>query len=61
MATHSSILAWEISWGEETDGATIHDIAEEPDRIGDQTTTKERSRQRWKKGKGMTGALSAFV
>ena len=27
MATHSSILAWEIPWMEDPDGATIHGIA----------------------------------
>jgi len=27
MATHSSILAWEIPWTEEPGGATVHGIA----------------------------------
>ena len=27
MATHSSILAWEIPWTEEPDGATVHGVA----------------------------------
>ena len=35
MATHFSILAWEISWTEETDGATIQGVAEESDQISD--------------------------
>jgi len=26
MATHSSILAWEISWTEEPGGATVHGV-----------------------------------
>ena len=28
MATHSSILAWEIPWTEEPGRATVHGIAE---------------------------------
>ena len=27
MATHSSILAWEIPWIEEPGGATVHGVA----------------------------------
>ena len=27
MATHSSILAWEITWTEESVGATVHGVA----------------------------------
>ena len=27
MASHSSILVWEISWTEELDGATLHGVA----------------------------------
>ena len=27
MATHSSILAWEIPWTEETSGAAVYGIA----------------------------------
>ena len=27
MATHSSILAWNIPWTEEPDGATVHVVA----------------------------------
>ena len=27
MATHSSILAWRISWTEEPGGATVHGVA----------------------------------
>ena len=27
MATHSSILAWEISWTEEAGKATVHGVA----------------------------------
>ena len=29
MATHSSILAWEIPWTEEPDELTVHGIAKE--------------------------------
>ena len=28
MATHSSILAWEIPWTEEPGGRTVHGVAE---------------------------------
>ena len=31
MATHSSILAWEIPWTEEPGSATVHGVAEELD------------------------------
>ena len=31
MATHSSILAWEIPWTEEPGGVTIHGVAKESD------------------------------
>ena len=31
MATHSSILAWEISWTEEPGGPIIHGVAKELD------------------------------
>ena len=31
MATHSSILVWEIPWTEEPGGATIHGVARELD------------------------------
>ena len=31
MATHYSILAWEISWTEEPGGATVHGVAKELD------------------------------
>ena len=27
VATHSSILAWEIPWSEEPGGATVHGVA----------------------------------
>ena len=27
LATHSSILAWEIPWREEPGGATVHGVA----------------------------------
>ena len=33
MATHCSILAWEISWTEEAQWATVHGVAEESDMI----------------------------
>ena len=29
MATHSSILAWEILWTEEPDGARVHGVTKE--------------------------------
>ena len=28
MATHSSIIAWEIPWTEESGGATVHRVAQ---------------------------------
>ena len=31
MATHSSILAWEISWTEEPGGPIIHGVTKESD------------------------------
>ena len=31
MATHSSILAWEIPWTEEPGGLNIHGVAKESD------------------------------
>ena len=31
MATHSDILAWEISWTEEPGGATVHEVTQELD------------------------------
>ena len=31
MATHSSILAWEIPWTEEPGGLTVQGVAEESD------------------------------
>ena len=31
MATHPSILAWEIPWTEEPGGATVHGVAKELD------------------------------
>ena len=31
MATHSSILAWEISWTEEPGLATVHEVTKESD------------------------------
>ena len=31
MATHSSILAWEIPWTEEPAGLTVHGVAKESD------------------------------
>ena len=31
MATHSSILAWEIPWTEEPEGATVHGVAKQLD------------------------------
>ena len=32
MATHFSILAWEIPWIEEPDGLQVHGVAKELDR-----------------------------
>ena len=31
VATHPSILAWEIPWTEEPGGATVHRVAKESD------------------------------
>ena len=31
MATHSSILAWEIPWTEEPGGSTVHGVAKDLD------------------------------
>ena len=31
MATHSSILAWEISWTEDPGRLTVHGVAKESD------------------------------
>ena len=31
IATHSSILAWEIPWTEEAGRATVHGVAKESD------------------------------
>ena len=31
MATHSSILAWEIPWTEEPGGLQVHEVAKESD------------------------------
>ena len=36
MATHSSILAWEIPWTEVPGGATVHGVTK-----GSDTTTKQ--------------------
>ena len=35
MATHSSILAWEIPWKEEPGGATVHRVANSQTRLSD--------------------------
>ena len=35
MATHSSILAWEIPWTEEPGGATVHGVAKSRTRLSD--------------------------
>ena len=35
MATHSSILAWEIPWTEEPDGLTVHGVAKSQTRLSD--------------------------
>ena len=31
MATHASILAWEMPWTEEPGGATVHGVTKEAD------------------------------
>ena len=31
MATHSSILGWEIPWSEKPGGAAVHEVAKESD------------------------------
>ena len=33
MTTHSSILAWGISWTEEPGGATVHEVAKSQTRL----------------------------
>ena len=33
MATHSSILAWEIPWTEKSRWATVHEVAESQTRL----------------------------
>ena len=33
MATHSSILGWEIPWSEKPGGAAVHEVAKELDTI----------------------------
>ena len=35
MATHSDILAWEISWTEEPGGATVFGVAKSWTRLSD--------------------------
>ena len=37
MATHSSILAWEIPWTEEPGGARVHGIAQSWTRLSTHT------------------------
>ena len=37
IATHSSILAWEIPWTEEPGGATVHVVI----RVGHDSVTKQ--------------------
>ena len=39
MATHSSVLAWEILWSEEPDGLQFHGVAKETE-----MTTKQQQR-----------------
>ena len=39
MATHSSVLAWEILWSEEPDGLQFHGVAKEAE-----MTTKQQQR-----------------
>ena len=38
VATHSSILAWEISWTEKYGRATVHEVAKSRTQLSDQTT-----------------------
>ena len=42
MATHSSILAWEIPWTEGAWQATVHGVAE---RVGHDLATKQQRQQ----------------
>ena len=35
MATHSSILAWEIPWTEDPGWATVHGVAKSQTKLGD--------------------------
>ena len=47
MATHSSILAWEIPWTEKPGRATVHGVTE---RVGDNSATKQqhyKNNMRW--------------
>ena len=39
MATHSSILAWEISWTEEPDRLIVHGVAKSQTQLSDFTFT----------------------
>ena len=44
MATHSSILAWEIPWTEEPGGATVHGVTKSQTRLSDFTFKLEMNR-----------------
>ena len=47
MATHFSILAWEIPWTEELGGCTVHGIAKSRTRLSAHTLTHTRKRTGW--------------
>jgi len=39
MATHSTILTWEVAWTEEPGGLTVHEVAKELDSKSDLAIT----------------------
>ena len=39
MATHSSILAWQVPWTEEPGGLTVHGVAKSQTQLSDFTFT----------------------
>ena len=53
MATHSSILAWEIPWTEEPGGATVHRIVKSQRWLSVWTTTEaiRHLQSNWNQGK----------
>ena len=43
MATHSSVLAWEIPWTEETGGPKVHGVSESQTQLSTHTHTHTRT------------------